>query len=241
MFGIVFFINSIALGAGLAMDAFSVSLANGLNDPGMSGSRKSIIAGTFAGFQFAMPLIGWICVRTIASYFEAFEKAIPWIALILLLFIGGKMLIEGVREDICRRACDKCENRFCEKHNIETDIEGSAGNTRTDLNGNLDDRQAHKCRFDRPAEEAVTLSAGALIIQGIATSIDALSVGFTISDYVALQAVISCLIIGIVTFVICIAGLFIGAKAGTRLGWKASVLGGVILIAIGIEIFVTGI
>ena len=208
----MFFINSIALGAGLAMDAFSVSLANGLNDPGMSGSRKSIIAGTFAGFQFAMPLIGWICVRTIASYFEAFEKAIPWIALILLLFIGGKMLIEGVREEICRRACEKCENTSCEK-----------------------------CRFDRPAEEAVTLSAGALIVQGIATSIDALSVGFTISDYVVLQAVIACLIIGIVTFVICIAGLFIGAKAGTRLGWKASVLGGVILIAIGIEIFVTGI
>ncbi len=212
MFGVMFFINSIALGAGLAMDAFSVSLANGLNDPGMSGSRKSIIAGTFAGFQFAMPLIGWICVSTIASYFEAFAKAIPWIALILLLFIGGKMLIEGVREEICRRACEKCENTSCEE-----------------------------CRFDRPAEETVTLSAGALIVQGIATSIDALSVGFTISDYVVLQAVIACLIIGIVTFVICIAGLFIGAKAGTRLGWKASVLGGVILIAIGIEIFVTGI
>ncbi len=212
MFGVMFFINSIALGAGLAMDAFSVSLANGLNDPGMSGSRKSIIAGTFAGFQFAMPLIGWICVSTIASYFEAFAKAIPWIALILLLFIGGKMLIEGVREEICRRACEKCENTSCEE-----------------------------CRFDRPAEETVTLSAGALIVQGIATSIDALSVGFTISDYVVLQAVIACLIIGIVTFVICSAGLFIGAKAGTRLGWKASVLGGVILIAIGIEIFVTGI
>ena len=212
MFGIMFFINSIALGAGLAMDAFSVSLANGLNDPGMSGSRKSIIAGTFAGFQFAMPLIGWICVSTIASYFEAFAKAIPWIALILLLFIGGKMLIEGVREEICRRACEKCENTSCEE-----------------------------CRFDRPAEETVTLSAGALIVQGVATSIDALSVGFTISDYAALQAVIACLIIGIVTFGICIAGLCIGAKAGTRLGWKASVLGGVILIAIGIEIFVTGI
>ena len=212
MFGIMFFINSIALGAGLAMDAFSVSLANGLNDPGMNGSRRSIIAGTFAGFQFAMPLIGWICVSTIASYFEAFAKAIPWIALILLLFIGGKMLIEGAREEICRRACDKCENGSCEE-----------------------------CRFDRPVEEAVTLSAGALIVQGIATSIDALSVGFTISDYAALQAVIACLIIGIVTFGICIAGLCIGAKAGTRLGWKASVLGGVILIAIGIEIFVTGI
>ena len=80
-----------------------------------------------------------------------------------------------------------------------------------------------------------------LLIQGIATSIDALSVGFTIAEYNAFMANLAALIIAGVTFVICIGGLVIGKKAGTRLSWKASVLGGCILIAIGIEIFVKGI
>ena len=93
----LFVVNSLALGAGLAMDAFSVSLANGLNEPGMRRRKICIIAGTFAFFQALMPMIGWVCVHTIVQYFRSFEKWIPWIALILLLFIGGKMLIEGIR------------------------------------------------------------------------------------------------------------------------------------------------
>ena len=93
----LFFLNSILFGIGLAMDAFSVSMANGLNEPKMKKSRMNLIAGTFGIFQLAMPLIGWICVHSIAKAFTAFQKFIPWIALILLLFIGGKMLIEGIR------------------------------------------------------------------------------------------------------------------------------------------------
>ena len=87
-FDFMFFINSILLGVGLAMDAFSVSMANGLNDPNMKRTRMSEIAGVFAGFQAAMPMIGWVCVHTIAQKFALFEKLIPWIALILLAFIG---------------------------------------------------------------------------------------------------------------------------------------------------------
>ena len=188
-FNLLFFLNSILFGLGLAMDAFSVSLANGLNEPQMKRSRMCVIAGTFGGFQIAMPLIGWFCVHTIAAAFEAFRKYIPWIALILLLYIGGKMLIEGIKGG--------------------------------------------------DEEEKSAVGMGQLIIQGVATSIDALSVGFTISEYTAPFAVIESLIIGIVTFAICIAGLIIGKKAGTKLKNKASVLGGIILIAIGIEIFFT--
>ena len=81
----------------------------------------------------------------------------------------------------------------------------------------------------------------ALLIQGIATSIDALSVGFTIADYSFPMALTCALIIAAVTFVICMAGLFIGKKFGTVLSSKAAVLGGVILIVIGIEIFITGV
>ena len=101
----MFFINGILLGVGLAMDAFSVSLANGLNEPKMKVGRVCKIAGVFAIFQALMPMLGWICVHTILQYFNVFEKMIPWIALILLAFIGGKMLIEGIRnsEEMMRK------------------------------------------------------------------------------------------------------------------------------------------
>ena len=187
-----FIFISAMLGVGLAMDAFSVSLANGLNEPCMKKNKICGVAGMFSFFQFLMPMLGWVCVTTIAHIFTAFEKFIPWIALILLCFIGGKMLIEGIKNDDC------CE---CKE----------------------------------------TLGFGALLLQGVATSIDALSVGFTIATYNVYDALLSCLIIGFVTFFICLAGILIGKKAGTKLAGKAAILGGVILILIGIEIFLTGL
>lgn len=188
----VFFTNSILLGIGLAMDAFSVSLANGLHEPKMKIKKACEIAGTFSLFQALMPMTGWICVHTISQYFKVFEKMIPWIALVLLSFIGGKMLLEG-----------------------------------------LNHAQSGK--------EAPALSFSDLLMQGIATSIDALSVGFTISDYGFVMALVCSLIIAAVTFVICVSGVFIGKKFGTKLSNKASILGGTILIFIGIEILVKGI
>ena len=188
---VVFFLNSILLGAGLAMDAFSVSMANGLNEPGMKKGKMCGIAGVFAGFQFAMPVIGWICVHTIVQYFRVFEKLSPWIALLLLSWIGGNMLLESIRGK-------------------------------------------------DPEEPAPGLGLGALLMQGVATSIDALSVGFTIAGYDGLMAFVCALIIAAVTFVICMAGLAIGKKFGTKLSGGAQILGGLILIGIGIEIFVTG-
>lgn len=188
----LFFFNSILLGVGLAMDAFSVSLANGLHEPTMKKSRMGLIAGTFAGFQYLMPMIGWVCVHTILQYFQVFEKFIPWIALLLLLYIGGSMLYGAVK-------------------------------------GEEDE------------EEDTGLGMWTLVIQGIATSIDALSVGFTIADYPLVMALICGLLIAIVTFVICIGGLILGKKFGTRFSNKAEILGGGILIFIGLEIFVKGV
>ena len=185
-----FIINSILLGVGLAMDAFSVSLANGLNAPKMSRGMRIMIPVTFGWFQFMMPVIGWFCVRSIAEAFTSFQQEIPWIALVLLLFIGGKMLIEGIK-------------------------------------GGGDE------------EDEIIMKPGTLLILGIATSIDALSVGFTIAEYDTVKAITASLIIGVVTFIISCLGLRIGQKVGTRLAGKASILGGVILIGIGIEIFVT--
>ena len=186
----LFFFNSALLGVGLAMDAFSVSLANGLNDPSMPPRRMTAIAGVFALFQALMPMLGWLCVHTIVQTFQAFETFIPWIALALLSFIGGKMLLEGLRPG--------------------------------------DGEESHG---------AMTLSL--LLVQGVATSIDALSVGFTIADYCFLMALVCALIIAAVTYCICTLGLIIGRKFGTKLSGKASILGGVILIAIGLEIFIS--
>ena len=199
-------LTAAGLGAGLAMDAFSMSLADGLHEPSMRRRRICLLAGVFALFQFAMPMIGWFFVSTAASYFSVIQPFIPYVALALLLYIGGKMLWEGLRP------C-KCE-----------EIETPDGETVT------------------VCECPVTyLGFGALILQGIATSIDALSVGFTISDYNWLQALIACLVIGVLTFGICAAGVVIGKKFGTKLEQKASVFGGVILIAIGVKIFLEGI
>ncbi|MBQ2901486.1 MAG: manganese efflux pump [Agathobacter sp.] len=189
---LMFFINSAMLGVGLAMDAFSVSLANGLNEPKMRKRRMAMIAGVFAGFQALMPFIGWVCVHTVVQYFKVFESFIPWIALVLLCFIGGKMLKEGIE-------------------NKEEEVE-KAG-----------------------------VGMKALMIQGIATSIDALSVGFTIAEYGLLMAVVAALIIGVLTFFICFGGLALGKKFGTVFANKATIMGGVILIIIGLEIFITGI
>ncbi|MBQ7776133.1 MAG: manganese efflux pump [Lachnospiraceae bacterium] len=189
---LLFFFNSVLLGVGLAMDAFSVSLANGLNEPNMTKKKMCGVAGVFALFQALMPMIGWICVHTILQHFKAFEKFIPWIALILLLYIGGKMLLEGIR-------------------NTEEE------------------------------EENAQVGIAALLIQGIATSIDALSVGFTIAEYGLLMAIVCAVIIAVVTFIICTAGLIIGKKFGTKFSNKATIFGGVILIVIGLEIFITGI
>ena len=186
--GIGFFITNIMLGVGLAMDAFSVSIANGLREPHMKKKKMCGIAGVFALFQLAMPFIGWFCVSTVAQLFATFEKFIPWIALILLGFIGGKMLYEGIT---CKES-----------------------------------------------EETAAIGAG-LLVQGIATSIDALSVGFTISNYNVFEALLASSLIGIVTFVICYIGLGLGKKAGTKLAGKAGILGGIILIFIGLEIFLT--
>lgn len=189
----VFFFNSVLLGVGLAMDAFSVSLANGLNETCMKRKKMCGVAGVFALFQAAMPMIGWICVHTIVEKFQAFEKFIPFIALVLLVYIGGKMLMEGLKKN------------------------------------------------DEDEEECKAVGISALMVQGVATSIDALSVGFTIAEYGLVMALVCAAIIAVVTFFICLAGIAIGKKFGTKLANKASVFGGVILIVIGLEIFLNGI
>lgn len=190
-------INSLLLGVGLAMDAFSVSIANGIVESGMRKRRMFLIAGVYAVFQLLMPMLGWLLVTTLEEIFTKFSVLIPWIALILLLFIGGKMIVEAILE---------------KKNGRKTD-EG----------------------------QVMKLTFKTLIVQGIATSIDALSVGFTIADYSLKRAFAASSIIGVVTLVICLIGLIFGRKIGEKISGIATIIGGIILIVIGIEIFVKGV
>lgn len=188
-----FFVTSMLLGVGLAMDAFSISVAGGLQQPRIRPGQMAGRSGVFAFFQFAMPMVGWICVHTVVQRFAAFQKWIPWIALALLGYIGGKMLLEGIGH-----------------------------------------------RGDQDPEEAPGVGLVTLLLQGVATSIDALSVGFTIADYTPLMAFVCSVIIALVTFVICVAGFVIGKTVGNRFSGKAEILGGAILIFIGLKIFLGG-
>ena len=177
------------------MDAFSVSLANGLREPRMPRRRMLLAAGVYAGFQFLMPLLGWFFVHSLVELFSVLERLVPWFALVLLVWIGGSMLLEGLREG--RQ-------------------EGAQG-------------QAHPFT---PKE---------LLAQGVATSIDALSVGLTIEQYSLPLALQASGIIALVTFGICLAGLVLGKRMGTRFSRYASLLGGIILIGIGFKIFLEGV
>ena len=190
-----FLVQSALLGVGLAMDAFSVSLANGLREPRMGGRRMLLIAGVYAVFQYLMPLLGWVCVHTVVELFSSLERLIPWIAFALLGWIGGKLLWEGLRTG------------------------GEAG--------------------EEPPAAGLTFRL--LLLQGVATSIDALSVGFTIEQYAFWEANLASLVIGAVTLVICLGGLALGKRVGMKLSRSASILGGLILIGIGFKIFLEGL
>ena len=183
-------ITSFFLGLGLAMDAAAVSMANGLEQKDMNISKVLIVSLLFGVFQGAMPLLGYFVG---AAVLTKIEWIIPWVALILLLFIGGKMIYDGTRHD-----CG-CNN------------------------------------------EIKPLTITTILLQALATSIDALSVGFTISNYSILEAIVSAIMICIVTFIICIGATYIGKKFGCKLGKQAVIFGGTILILIGLEIFITGI
>ncbi len=187
-------IRSLGLGVGLSMDAFAVSMSNGLKENKMKARKCLYIALVFAIFQGIMPFLGYLLGHAFIRYIE---KLLPWIALLLLTFLGMKMIMDGVKK----------------KKQSSEDIE----------------------------EKHETLTFKVLLLQGIATSIDALSTGLTFSNYTILNAILCVSIIAVVTFTICIIGVYIGKKFGTVLTNKADIVGGIVLIVIGLEIFIKGI
>ena len=204
---------SLGLGVGLTMDACAVSMSNGLNEPQMKFGKAALIAAMFGFFQALMPMIGWVCVSLVAEQFSQFTKYIPYIALALLAIIGGKMLYDGIKD------------------------------VRKEKNAKNEDGTEKTAQ-----ETARKLTFGVLFVQAIATSIDALSTGFSLVKIAGdnastdwWKALISVGIIGVITFGFSLGSVYIGKKFGTKLGYKAQILGGCILIAIGLEIFITGV
>lgn len=184
-------IRGLALGVGLAMDAFAVSMSNGLKDSKMNVAKALLIALTFALFQGVMPYIGYLLGHVFISYIEKF---IPIIALVLLSFLGIKMIVDSIK--------------------------------------------SKKDKEDSKEYKGLTIKL--LLIQAVATSIDALSTGITFADSTYLNALLCVSIIAVVTFIICILGVYIGKKFGVIFANKADIIGGVILIIIGLEIFIKG-
>lgn len=195
---LIWILTAIGLGAGLAMDACAVSMSNGLAEPKMKLGKIFTIAGFFGVFQIIMPIFGYLAVTVLSAtlgenFNRIFGYLVPWIALTLLLILGIKMIVEGIKE-------------------------GKDSNKENE-------------------ESVKKLTIGGLFVQAIATSIDALSVGVIYGNVVPLEAYTTFLIIGIVTFGISVAAVFIGKKFGTIFSNKATIAGGIILCAIGLEIF----
>lgn len=181
-------ITVIILSVGLAMDAFAVSVCNGLTIPDLKAGHKIFIASVFGVFQGVMPLIGYLLGSLFLVYIESFDH---WIAFGLLAVIGLKMLIDGIREL-------RSKEEACPK----------------------------------------TFSVGMVLIQGIATSIDALAVGISLLA-LSTSIYICASIIAVITFAISLVGVFLGTfidkllKGNTQI---ADIIGGIVLIGIGIKI-----
>lgn len=187
-----FIISSILFGLGLAVDAFLISLAGGVNEPNAKRGKILASALVFALFQLAAPLIGRLCVRTVAERFLFFKECLSGIALAVLLFLGIKMLVEGLRQSKSKD------------------------------------------------EEKPKSGIGALLLRAAVSSVDALSMGFTIAEYSLWTAVAGAGIIAAITFIAYTAGFFIGRKFGTRLADKAMVIGGILFIVMALEVFIQG-
>lgn len=177
------------IAVGLSMDAFAVSISDGIV---MKNRRRGVLAALLFGlFQAGMPVAGYFLGSAFAELISRYDH---YIALVVLGFIGGKMIWESI------------------------------GELRAD-------------KADEPTEGVREPTFGGLILQAVATSIDALVVGVSFAA-IGVDIVPAALFIGIVTFVICIAGFFGGRKFGQLFGAKASILGGAVLVCIGLKTFI---
>ncbi len=213
------------LAVALSMDACTVAMTNGMLYPKMPVKKALLIGAFFGFFQFLMPVIGYFITGIVTGAFmDVFESVSAWISFGLLAFLGGRMLWEGVKEFRAARAESKQSSSLVE--NAEEEQMTGAG----------------VClQTEEPQKELTILE---LFTQAIATSIDALAVGVTlqmaaISDAgLALGVWGATGVIGVCTFGLSVGAVYIGKMLGSKLADKASMFGGVVLIAIGLKILI---
>ena len=185
------FLNAFLLGCALAMDAFAVSIATGISDNEISKGRVFALSGTFGAFQMLMPLAGWAIVSVSVKLISVVGRAVPWIAAIVLIALGIKMIVGSF---------------------------GSGGEG-----------------------TAVRPGVAGALYAGLMTSVDALSIGPSMADLTIVPVLVESLIIGVVTFGICLFGFFAGRKIGEKTGRYSGLVGGIILIIVGIRLFISGV
>ena len=192
------------MGVALAMDAFAVSVTEGLRMRRVHVPYMLLIAFFFGAFQMLMPILGWALGSSIISYVDKYDH---WVGFILLAFIGGRNLYEALRSDP-----------------EDTEEAPEAPNA-----------------AEAGQPDNYSIGIGKLFLLAVATSIDALAVGVTFALDFSVRIVPASLLIGAVTFAICIGGVLIGHAFGTRYKRKAEIAGGLILIAIGLRILFDGL
>lgn len=209
------------IGVALSMDACAVAMTNGMTDRKMR-VKKALLIGVFFGFfQALMPLLGYYITGFVASAFlGVFEKISAWVSFALLALLGGKMVVESVKE--MREA-----------------------NARKTITGEC--MEDGTCLIPPKSAEKDALTLGKLFLQAVATSIDALAVGVTLqmaaisSEGLFLGAFGATAIIGVITLCLSVAAVYVGKAIGDKLTDKASLIGGLVLLAIGVKILIEGL
>ena len=202
-------IYAILLGCGLAMDASAVSMTNGMNETKMKLPKMILVAAMFGIFQCIMPLCGYFVGNIFKSFLEKFTAII---ALLLLSYIGGKMLYEGIKA--IREQKKSAKESVNEEENVEL-------------------AEKKKLTFGQLFIQAIATSIDALTVGLVFIGVG-VSYGLDNNFFAILVSVI----IGIVTFIFSIISLFIGKKFGELLSDKAQIVGGLILIGIGLKTFI---
>ena len=182
------YFDLLVLSISLALDCFAVSCTAGVFQPKLKLRQVLLFAFFFGFFQAMMPLIGWFCGEALVGYISRFA---PWIAFFILLFIGGKMIVEGIwnKEDNSHFDITKMRN---------------------------------------------------ILLLSVATSIDALAVGFGFAMVQTVRIGWAILNIGLASFLLSLLGYGLTSRWSTRIKANiAEIIGGIVLIAIGLKILLT--
>ena len=225
------FAELLLLGVALSMDAFAVSVTNGMTLGSVPVRYALAVSLTFGAFQALMPLLGFFGGSFFYSYIEAVDH---WVVLVLLGALGGRMIFEAMRG---LRAAER-KNADFETIPAAATAEGSnPAHPEAGEKINNFTKTADKSDFRQNAPCRRHLSPALLFVQGIATSIDALAVGIGLAAVNA-NITLAAVTIGATTALICFPAVYIGKKTGDALNDKARLAGGCLLIGMGIKICV---